>query len=100
VVSAVTDLERAVADEILRIARDELRFPAAPPPAEALAAALDSLQLLSLVVAVEDRFHVILTEEDGAAARSLEDLARLVAGRADPARLPVRPSAAGEVAPP
>ena len=35
-----------------------------------------------LVVAVEDRFRVILTEEDAARARSLADLARLVAARA------------------
>jgi acyl carrier protein len=80
--------EAAVAAEILRLARDELRLEALPEPGEAIAASLDSLALLSLVVAVEDRFRVILTEDDAATARTLEDLARLVAARADPEVLP------------
>ena len=45
---------------------------------------LDSLALLSLVVAVEDRFRIVLTDEDAATARSLADLARIVAARAAP----------------
>ena len=61
----------------------------APSPEEPLAERLDSLQLLTLVVAVEDRFHVVLTDDDAARARSLSDLARLVADRAPPDRLPV-----------
>jgi acyl carrier protein len=81
--------EAAVAREILRIAREELKLDAEPPaPGEPLAEALDSLALLALVVAVEDRFHVILTDDDAVRARSLEDLARIVAERADPERLP------------
>jgi acyl carrier protein len=84
----LTDLEAAVAREILRIARDELAIAAEPAPGEPLAGRLDSLQLLSLVVAVEDRFHVILSDEDAGATRSLEDLARLIASRASPERLP------------
>ncbi len=74
--------EAAVAAEIRRIASEELRLPGAPGDDEELAGRLDSLALLSLVVAVEDRFRVILTEEDAARARSLADLARLVAARA------------------
>jgi acyl carrier protein len=85
----VTRREAAVADEILRIAREELPLPGDPPAAdEPLAGRLDSLLLLSLVVAVEDRFHVALTDDDAARARTLADLARLVAARAPPERLP------------
>jgi acyl carrier protein len=85
----VTAAEGAVADEILRIVRDELGFAGAPPGAdEPLAGRLDSLLLLSLVVAVEDRFHVLLTDDDAAGARTLADLARIVAARAAPERLP------------
>lgn len=74
--------EAEVAREILRIAREELRLEGLPAPGEAIASALDSLALLSLVVAVEDRFRVILTDEDAATTRTLEELARLVAARA------------------
>jgi acyl carrier protein len=85
----VTPREAAVAREILRLARDELRLEGAPPaPDEPLAGRLDSLLLLSLVVAVEDRFRVILTDDDAAAVRSLHDLARLVAARAGPEGAP------------
>jgi len=82
--------EAAVAREILRIARDELKLEGDPPaPDEPLGARLDSLALLGLVVAVEDRFRVVLTDDDAAEARSLADLARIVAARADPEHLPV-----------
>lgn len=81
--------EAAVAREILRLAREDLRLEGEPPEPDApLAGRLDSLLLLSLVVAVEDRFHVVLTDDDARAATTLADLARLVAARADPARLP------------
>jgi acyl carrier protein len=92
----MTDAEAAVAREILRVARDELRLEGEPVPGEALAARLDSLALLALVVAVEDRFHVALTDDDAAATRTLEDLARLVVQRAPPERLP---GAGAEAAP-
>jgi acyl carrier protein len=86
----VTDQEQRVAGEIARIARDQLGFAAAPLGAgqASLAAQLDSLMLLSLVVAVEDRFQVVLADDDAAGTRSLEDLARLVAARAAPEHLP------------
>jgi acyl carrier protein len=86
-VVTVPDREALVADEIRRIARDELRLDATPAPGEALAAKLDSMALLALVVAVEDRFHVVLTDDDAAGTRTLEDLARLVAARAPEERL-------------
>ena len=94
-VATLTPAEAAVAREIVRIAREELRLEGEPPaPDEPLAERLDSLALLGLVVAVEDRFHVILTDDDAAGARTLADLARIVAARAPAARLPA------EVAPP
>ncbi|HUL58947.1 MAG TPA: acyl carrier protein [Anaeromyxobacteraceae bacterium] len=77
-----------MAREILRIAREDLRIEGEPGPGEPLAARLDSLALLSLVVAVEDRFRVVLTDEDAATTRTLEELARLVAGRAGPEVFP------------
>ncbi len=85
----MTAREAAVAAEIRRIAREELRLEVEPGhDEEALAERLDSMALLSLVVAVEDRFRVILSEEDAARARSLAGLARLVAGRAPPEVIP------------
>jgi acyl carrier protein len=84
----MTEREGRVADEILRIAREELRIEGAHAPGEPLASRLDSLALLSLVVAVEDRFRVILSDDDAAGTRTLEDLARLVALRASPDLLP------------
>jgi acyl carrier protein len=84
----VTERERTIADEIVRIARRELGVLEPPAPDLPLAGSLDSLQLLTLVVAVEDRFRVVLEEEDAAGTRTLADLARLVLARADPALLP------------
>ena len=84
----MTAAEAAVAGEIVRIARDELRLEGDPVAGEPLAARLDSLALLALVVAVEDRFHVVLTDDDAASTRTLEDLARLVVARAPAERLP------------
>ncbi len=78
----MTAREAAVAAEIRRIAREQLELPIEAADEEELASRLDSLALLSLVVAVEDRFRVILSEEDAAGARSLADLARIIAGRA------------------
>jgi acyl carrier protein len=84
----MTDREAAVAREIRRIAREELQIDGDPGDDEPLASRLDSLALLALVVAVEDRFHVVVSDEDAARTRTLEDLARLVAARAPDERLP------------
>jgi acyl carrier protein len=89
----MTEREAAVVHEILRIAREELRVEGEPAPDEPLAARLDSLALLALVVAVEDRFHVVLADDDAAATRTLEDLARLVLARAPAEQLPAGPAA-------
>jgi acyl carrier protein len=85
----MTGVEAAVASEILRIARDELRLEGEPPTMdEPLSGRFDSLMLLSLVVAVEDRFHVALTDDDAATLRTLAELSRIVAARAPADRLP------------
>jgi acyl carrier protein len=80
--------EREVAAEIRRIVREDLHARTPFGDDEELASRLDSLALLSLVVAVEDRFRIVLTEEDASAARSLSDLARIVAARATPETAP------------
>jgi acyl carrier protein len=78
----LTVREQEVAAEIRRIVREELRARTEFGDDEELASRLDSLALLSLVVAVEDRFRILLTDEDATRARSLSDLARIVAARA------------------
>jgi acyl carrier protein len=83
----LSEREVRVAEEIVRIAREDLGIEATRA-LEPLAAALDSLALLSLVVAVEDRFRIVLTDDDAAGTRTLDDLARLVAARAAPESLP------------
>jgi acyl carrier protein len=80
--------EAEVAAEIRRIVREELHARTEFGDGEELASRLDSLALLSLVVAVEDRFRIVLTEEDASGARSLADLARIVAARAPAEVLP------------
>jgi acyl carrier protein len=79
----VTAREATVAAEILRLAREELKLEAEVSPDEELASRLDSMALLALAVAVEDRFLVILTDDDAAGARTLADLARLVVAKQD-----------------
>jgi len=87
----VTAAEEAVVGELLRLAREQLELDGPPPaPEEPLAGRLDSLQLLTLAVAVEDRFHVTLTDDEAAEASTLLEVARLVLDRADPSRLPGR----------
>lgn len=78
----MTPREAAVAAELRRLVREELRIEEPFADGEELAARLDSLQRLALVTAVEDRFRILLAEEDAAGTRSLADLARLVAARA------------------
>ncbi len=75
----MTSREREIALEIRRLAREDLGVDWDVGDDEPLAGSLDSLALLSLVVAVEDRFRVRIPEEEGAAARTLADLAAIVA---------------------
>lgn len=77
----MTGREAEVAAEIRRLAREHLSRQASFGDEEELAGQLDSLQLLALVTAVEDRFRIVLTPDDAAGTRSVADLARLVARR-------------------
>jgi acyl carrier protein len=79
----VTPREREVAGEIRRLAREQLGLEWEGPDGEEMASRLDSLALLSLLVAVEDRYRVRITEEEAMTARSLADLARLVARKTE-----------------
>ena len=69
--------------EVERIFAEELERNEALRPDQELFAdlALDSLQLLTLVVGLENRFRVILAEEDAGEVRTLGDLVRLVERR-------------------
>jgi len=80
------ELRALALDEIRRVASDELLLPRAPQPDDDLVLDLhlDSVGLLTLVVALEDRFRIKLAEEDAAAVRTVDDLAALVAQRAAP----------------
>ena len=82
----MTAREAEVAAEVRLLARGLGPVPVEFSDEEELASRLDSLQILALVTAVEDRFQVILTPEDAARTRSLADLARLVVERVDAGR--------------
>lgn len=82
----MTSREAEVAAEIRRLARAHVSRAAEFSDEEELASRLDSLQILALVTAVEDRFQVILAPDDAARTRSLADLARLVAARVEEGR--------------
>jgi acyl carrier protein len=72
-----------VLGEIRRVLREELGLAREARPDDDLIAdlQLDSVGLLTLVVGLEDRFRVVLAEEDAAAVRTVRDLAALVAQR-------------------
>ena len=72
-----------MAREIRQLARDVLGLEWDGADGEELAGLLDSLALLSLVVAVEDRYRIKIGEEETTSTRSLADLARLVARKED-----------------
>jgi acyl carrier protein len=69
--------------EISRIVREELGVAREPQPSDDLLAdlQLDSVGILTLVVGLEDRFHVALEEEDATKVRTVQELAALVASR-------------------
>jgi acyl carrier protein len=76
--------EAEVIAEIGRVAEGELRLGRPVGPDEELGRdlALDSLALLTLAVALEDRFRVALREEEAADIRTVRQLAALVVRRA------------------
>jgi acyl carrier protein len=73
----------AVRPAIEALARKELRVEEGTPlPGDAeLAAHLDSIKLLSLVVAIEDHFEIAFEPEDDQSARTLDDVVGLVTER-------------------
>ena len=69
--------------EIRRVLRDELGLARDPRPEDDLVTdlQLDSVGLLTLIVGLENRFRIVLAEEDAASVRTVGDLAALVAER-------------------
>ena len=78
--------------ECERILQQELESPAPLQPDATLAAwpELDSIGLIVLIVALEDRFRVILNQSDAAAIVPFADLADLIVRRA--AEPPLQPA--------
>lgn len=72
-----------VLDEIRRVLREELGLSREARPEDDLVAdlQLDSVGLLTLVVGLEDRFRIALSEEDAAGVRTVSDLLALVSRR-------------------
>lgn len=70
-----TEIRRILAE----VAAEQLG--GAPLPEGELAQALDSMQRLALVVAIEDRFGVALEPEDDAAVRTADDLVAVLVRR-------------------
>ena len=77
------DAEAEVLEAVRRIFAEELQRLGPVDPAHELLAdlQLDSVQLLTLVVGLENRFEVALAEEDAGEVRTVGDLVRLVAQR-------------------
>ncbi len=72
-----------VLGEIRRLLREELSLAREVVPGDDLVTDLhlDSVGLLTLVVGLEDRFRVALTEDDASRVRTVADLASLVQER-------------------
>jgi acyl carrier protein len=68
-----------------RVLRDEIGISRAIRPEDDLLTdlQLDSVGILTLVVGLEDHFRVALAEQDAASVRTVDDLATLVAARAE-----------------
>lgn len=62
---------------VREIARAELRLEGELPPGD-LADVLDSVQRLTLVVAIEDRFQICFDPDDEGEARTLDGVVTLV----------------------
>jgi acyl carrier protein len=69
--------------EVRRVLREELELQRVAQPGDDLVAdlQLDSVGLLTLVVSLENRFRIVLSEEDAAAVRTVADLVALVESR-------------------
>ena len=82
------DVRQQALAEIRRILGEELAVTAGVEPGQSLVADLhlDSMELLTLAVGLENRFRVKLSEEDAAGVQTVGDLARHVASRTEEAR--------------
>lgn len=69
-----------IRESVEGLIRDRLGW-RGPLPQDDLAGQLDSMQRLTLVVAVEDHFRVCLDPEDEQRIRSLDDLVAAVAAK-------------------
>jgi acyl carrier protein len=69
--------------EISRVLREELSLEREVRPGDDLVSdlQLDSVGLVTLVVGLEDRFRIVLSEEDASGVRTVSDLAALVQER-------------------
>lgn len=65
---------------ILELARDELHMQGELPEGD-LGAALDSVQRLTLVVAIEDHFQISFSPQEDLEVRSMSDVVAAVAAR-------------------
>ncbi len=72
-------------DELEALARRELGLSSGLPDGE-LAANLDSLQRLALVVAIEDHFRIQFDPDDEETVRTVDDVIRVIERKRDAAR--------------
>lgn len=70
----------ALREEITALIVRELHLTEGMPSGD-LSESLDSVQRLSLVVAIEDHYEIAFDEEDDASVTTLDDVVRLVAAR-------------------
>lgn len=68
----------ALDTELRALARAELRLADDEPIPTHLADTLDSVQRLTLVVAIEDRYEICFDPEDDQGAQTFDDVVRLV----------------------
>jgi acyl carrier protein len=75
--------EALVMVEIRRVVERELSVPRAIQPSDRLVddLGLDSMTLTTLAVELEDRFQVILSDEEATRLQTVEELARCIASR-------------------
>ena len=76
--------EASVMEEIRRVVERELSLPRAVRPEDRLVddLGLDSLTLTTLAVELEDRFQIVLSDDEAARVKTVEELVRCVAARA------------------
>jgi acyl carrier protein len=79
----MTISETLVLLEIRRVVADEIALERQVEPSDRLVEdlGLDSMTLTTLAVALEDRFHVILTDDQATRIRTVGELVRCVVDR-------------------